>query len=275
MLRNSTSKGLQLEDPEAYRAAAGHGDGFNVGILFLNHQSRTRLERMFARWVELLSTRSNGQLRMATFDQGVINRWLHSVMRLRSPDTNLIALVPDGEHSGSDGSEPPLAIGVLPALQFSTAHLHFVWRAVRAPHAPAPFAIHATCALGRSLVRKIWVLREAGVWHDSPSDHRRPNERFVRLETITTHAVGFELISKQLQQVAAALHLARALNRSLILPRLLCGKVAASHPCRAGAHSWRGRRPPLPLPAYCPVYYWMEPVLAEQMSVPTRPQAFL
>ena len=281
-LHGANAEGLELEDPDAYRLGINLGDGFNVGILFVNQRSAhrafsARLERMFARWVELLSARSDGQLRMASFDQGIINRWLHSVMRPRSSDANLIDLALNDESSpGREPTEPPLAIGCLPALQFSTAHIHFAWRAVRARHAPPPFAIHATCTLGRALVRKIWVLREAGVWHDPPSYQRRPDERFLRLETInTTGAVGFELISKQLQQVAAALHLARALNRSLILPHLVCGTIARSHPCRAGAHLWKGQRPPLPLPEYCPLHYWVEPVLAEQSPVPIRPPSFL
>ena len=161
---------LELEDPGPFAADATSG-ALNVGILFLRREARAPLTRLLGRWARLMTTRRrDGRLEVASFDQGLINRQLKRAIS-SSPhprDARLIAindepLAEGGGGESLDGSGV-LGLGVLPALQFSTAHHHFGYRPVRAAAAPPPFAVHATLALGRARVRKAWVLREARVW---------------------------------------------------------------------------------------------------------------
>ena len=290
---------LELEGPAPYLADESSAS-LNIGIIFFHRRSRRRLEHLLAGWSSALSTRRrDGRVEMASYDQGLINRELHRRMRAHPTDPRLLALADGptarnggnggrssgggsgGGGGGGDGRDgaTPLGLGVMPALLFSTAHHHFAWRAVVAPDAPPPIAVHATCTLGRARARKVWVLREAGVWRGDEGSHA---ERFLRLEedgagvvagVAERNAVGFSgRIAPQLRRLGVAMQLAHALNRSLVLPRLRCGPAARSRPCRAGVHAVDSRAgPPLALPAVCPLHYWLEPAFAEQSRVPLRP----
>ena len=76
-------------------------------------------------------------------------------------------------------------------------------------------------------------------------------------------------------QVGLALRLARALNRSLVLPRLVCGDEARAFPCLAMHHRSRPIRlvprlnisTRLALPPVCPLHYWVDPELATRLDV--------
>ena len=272
------ASGLELEDPQPYRMDESRG-ALNIGILFFHSRARRFFVRMLDQWVSALShRRGDGRLELEAFDQGRVNHLLHQAFGPHPVDPRLISMA--SSSVGDDGLYPPIGVGVLPALQFSTAAVHFVWRkvSVHDETLPPPFAIHATCALGRAVVRKKWVLHEAGLWPTSlySANESKSHDQFLKLELPAPAVTGRERITAQLRQVGAALHVARALNRSLILPQLHCGEEAHASPCRAAIHRRTTRA--LPLPAICPVHYWVEPVLAAQMSVnggvPVYPPTF-
>ena len=223
---------LELEEPAPF-VTDNTSSALNVGIAFFSHAAQRGLEAMLKGWVAALTMPSQRSAhgepqpprkKLVAFDQGVIVRTLHRRMRMcRHPTDKRLALV-DPSPPGGQGRGPvaPLAfgLGVLPSLQFSTAHVHSVWRPVRAPgaEAPPPFAVHAIIALGRTPIRKQWVLREAGLWRldDAPraqvlgADDGRANpadsvvaKRLLQLETPAWPAslLGYDRITTQLRQV--------------------------------------------------------------------------
>eukprot|EP00966_Prymnesium_polylepis_P296854 6858067-Prymnesium_polylepis.1 len=99
-----------------------------------------------------------------------------------------------------------------------------------------------------------------------PHELRRPlpPRRFMRFEMAVPTQLrvegGFDIITTQLAQFHAAMRLARALNRTLILPRLRCDERAMAYPCYAWYHRAMGYGgfnffQKITMPDYCPPYY--------------------
>ena len=71
------------------------------------------------------------------------------------------------------------------------------------------------------------------------------------------------MIALQLREFSAAAMLASALNRTLLLPRLMCGDEPMAYPCYAWYHramayfGWATSQR-VNLPRICPVYYWLD-----------------
>ena len=105
-----------------------------------------------------------------------------------------------------------------------------VWREPPiSPEAPPPPRSPTPASGGRPAHEEAW-----------PSFGGARGGRYLRLEPPHAAALaqlrGYERIASQLRQLGAALRLARALNRTLVLPPLHCGAAARAYPCRAGAH---------------------------------------
>ncbi|KAL1496694.1 hypothetical protein AB1Y20_014288 [Prymnesium parvum] len=157
-----------------------------------------------------------------------------------------------------------VSLGVLPMLQFATSFTYFMFRRRAQELGARPYCIHAIFAHGKEPERKRMILRDAMAWHDPPEYYTEG--RYLRVEmAVPTHTRlegGFEMIQAQLQQFRAAMWLARAMNRTLILPRLRCDDRAMAYPCYAWYHRAVGYSgfnffQKVAMPDYCPPYYWL------------------
>ena len=131
-------------------------------------------------------------------------------------------------------------MGVLPMLQFTTAYTYYIQAALRQHSGSTPFSLHAIYSHGGGEARKLALLREAKGWHDPPSYYSDPTRRYMTYhgappERVLRHG-GFEVVLHQLRRFELALRVARLANRTLILPRLLCGNNAMAYPCYAWYH---------------------------------------
>ena len=309
---------LDLEGEELVRSFDPAQSLLNIGVLFLRgrrNRTTSRLVQEFARAVEEVEELSaqpvradhvhgsaggsNGQEgmphragayhhRLVSWDQKPIDSVLQRGWRPHAHDEKL-ALVFHGQ----------LALGVFPMLQFTTAFTYFVSRPqlerghpvlARAP----PILIHSIFTHGSDAARKRATLREAGGWHDPPSYY---DGRFLavaprlprscaghlpgcrdRLSSAPAE-VGYDVILSHQRRVRAGLALALALNRTLVLPRLVCGERPLAAECYAWYHraslatykDGRHSPPPeaepvfpvgggttIPMPPICPVYYWVK-----------------
>ncbi|KAL3926996.1 MAG: hypothetical protein SGPRY_003028 [Prymnesium sp.] len=117
---------------------------------------------------------------------------------------------------------------------------------------------------GKDHLRKMWVLREAMLWHDDALYYSQGN--FLTYKPHISHSLraegGFQLINEQLRQFGLAMQLARVLNRTLVLPKLHCSDRIMAYPCYAWYHrgySMKGLNVfKIPMPELCPLYYWLD-----------------
>ena len=142
-------------------------------------------------------------------------------------------------------------------------------------------------------------------WFLTPTPAPTPTLTLTLTLTLTVCSAGFELVAHQLSQLYAAVSLARLLNRTLILPRMVCtwathtqctakpvhrpsvrcgprapcvvpqvcGDRLLAFPCRAWYHRpWLPGQPvwrvkdKLPMPSHCPLHYWLDvPAISKQV----------
>mmetsp|Transcript_35302 Transcript_35302/g.110769 ORF Transcript_35302/g.110769 Transcript_35302/m.110769 type:complete len:400 (-) Transcript_35302:84-1283(-) len=137
-------------------------------------------------------------------------------------------------HEDWDGN---LSLGALPLPLFMNGHAYFVQAAHRSLQV-SPFAVHATYSLdNHDGVAKRQRFREAGLWAADPP--LRPEARYLALNFSTpplvqtkidkygrANAANIDVHSAALNAYVAelrdALALARALGRTLVLPRWTC-----------------------------------------------------
>ena len=290
------SSDLDLED-----GVGGQIPSYNIGILMLYAHAAANISVMIdVLWMRAVQTpeydKRTGKKQpmkggMSSWDQGPIN-----TMVLRGnkhpKDWSLVLidrpLPPPGDEYASlnrrwSGPRVRLGMGVLPMLQFATAYTYFIQAGLRSFAGAKPYSLHAIYSHGGGATHKIALMREAQGWHDPPSyyndEHRRyltydstPPERALRLG-------GFEVILSQLRRFESALKLAHLANRTLILPKLRCGNAAMAYPCYAWYHrattSGGFRHERVPMPEYCPSYYWLNHGLAHEMKLQIREHSFL
>lgn len=154
---------------------------------------------------------------------------------------------------------PPdgLGLGLLPVGLFTSVHTFFV-SDMPGAYRLQPYTLHAEAHGGAGgAAAGIARLREAALWADPPSYHAAPRLLHLQLDVpprllgdlaakdeqslLVAHTA---LQSWQLERVAEALVLTIALNRSLILPRMLCICDASQE----GAACWAGELPAAPFP---------------------------
>ena len=121
--------------------------------------------------------------------------------------------------------------GVLPLALFSGGHNYFVSQMAQR-NGWEPYSIHTTYQYAAAAGKR-HRLREAGVWIDPP-EYYDPPGGLLRFDidqpagmvkpaggmTVKGH---IDLVSHQLRQIRAALALATALKRVLVLPAVICG----------------------------------------------------
>ena len=229
--------------------AAYHAGGtFNSGILFFR---ATPAGKSFARhWHSNVANPQRGsRYSSLTSDQQVFNNMVRRPHQWPGIESS---------RKGRDAHrrEPPdriwtmdvdasigpwavnLSLGALPLPLFANGHGYFVQRAHTRLRV-APFCVHATYSLDmHDGVAKAQRFREAGLWDVSPPEYF--NGRFLALNSSTptaaleraqrghTHAtlnhIGTHRAALQayVAELRDALALARALKRTLVLPRWTC-----------------------------------------------------
>lgn len=182
-----------------------------------------------------------------------------------------------------------LRLGLLPSHLFPSGHVYFIQRAVAARRDP-PYAVHLTfqnCDQSGKRHR----MREAGLWRIDPPSYYTPpggllsfdpdlepanqatfapTPRNMRLgdEVVAAH---FRLLNHQLLQVRTALAIASTLNRTLVLPRFLCGVETVTNFAHRGIRCHGTNGCATRLPYWCPadhvlrMHYW-------RGVMPQRPQ---
>ena len=166
-------------------------------------------------------------------------------------------------------------------LQFTTAYTYYIQADLRTSLQARPYSLHAIYSHGHDDNRKRAVLREAHGWHDPPSYYDDPRRTYLtynaKLPERATRHGGFDIVLTQLRRFELALRLAMLANRTLVMPRLRCGNAAMAYPCYAWYHrastSAGFRHDRVPMPEYCPSYYWLDHGHAQ--SFPLRESSFL
>jgi hypothetical protein len=174
-------------------------------------------------------------------------------------------------------------MGVLPMLQFTTSFTYHMFSRRREALGARPYCLHAIFAHGKEMDRKRAILREERLWHDPPAYYAAPHTNYLVVEPTVPAKVlatgGFDMISTQLRQTQQAMRLAALLNRTLVLPRLRCGERPMAYPCYAWYHramAYFGLNyDKVPMPEFCPIYYWLDLARLAQLPLDTRESSFL
>jgi len=172
-------------------------------------------------------------------------------------------------------------LGLLNLVQFANGFVYTTSRA-HEQHGVTPYVLHATYAGD-----KVLKLREEGLLHDPPDwydggtlfltyDVDLPLKFFANdtlkgadaPDGVYTWQNHWYLVQYQLQQLRAALAVAQALGRVLILPRMACTCECFFYPgkdCVIEGHRVR-------LPHVCPTDHWLRP---GRLTQPHREPGFL
>jgi len=195
-------------------------------------------------------------------------------------------------HEDWDGN---LSLGALPLPLFMNGHAYFVQAAHRSLQV-SPFAVHATYSLdNHDGVAKRQRFREAGLWLADGEEYFRG--RFLALNASVPPAVAAALgaarsagqspnhigvhaaaLRGYLAELRDALALARALGRTLVLPRWTCyvDKLWAGSDNIIGmGFMYPGSQDAPFLPFACPMDHVLSPAAWEKAEVDYRDGSFL
>ena len=123
-----------------------------------------------------------------------------------------------------------LRVGILSVSLVSNGHTYFLQK-LHEKSGVKPYAVHATHQFS-GLSGKKHRFREAGLWCDKPG-YYAPEKKIISINlnlppeiTASSNSVAghFRLVNHQLKQIRGALAAAEQLNRTLLLPPILCGK---------------------------------------------------
>ncbi|KAI3429380.1 hypothetical protein D9Q98_005475 [Chlorella vulgaris] len=212
-----------LEQLEAIHSA------MNIGLLFFRHGPNTT--SFIDAWQRTLDADSKA------WDQNVFNHVAHEGMVPFQPVETEPRLTWGANHS--------LVFGVLPVAQFASGHTFFVQRLFELQKVK-PYVVHTTFQYGGSKGKR-HRLREAMLWVDPPEYYSEGLFLSIDMEYPSTPK-GFQLqdqvmmegirfktewetndmvdvhlaaMERQLHQLRTAFQLAVALNRTIIMPKLL------------------------------------------------------
>mmetsp|Transcript_1565 Transcript_1565/g.3967 ORF Transcript_1565/g.3967 Transcript_1565/m.3967 type:complete len:521 (-) Transcript_1565:44-1606(-) len=257
-LGNTTADG-GLEDHGGIHTA------FNIGYMFFRKSAlplveewrKTILEKPTVRW-----------------DQGEFNRLARKQWQPRRKDG-----LSDPRLFWS--YENRVIGGVLPISLFCGGHNYFVSQFPQRAGVQ-PYSIHTTYQYGGAPGKR-HRLREAKVWIDPPA-YYNPSGLLVYPPDVSRSLIypaggmttkgHIALIKHQLKQIKQALALARYLDRTLILPPVVCGYDKAWYPLASGrargvfpgTHAWA-------VPIFnCPLDHFLEPA---SLRAPVREYSFL
>eukprot|EP00899_Mesostigma_viride_P015143 jgi/Mesvir1/2362/Mv22122-RA.3 len=208
-----------------------YGNAFNTGVLFVRASDESR--RFVARWKKKLldALTEPEQLANPMDDQLALNALLEPGMYPIRPFLGDARVFPAGGllNNATNQMETTVRLGTLPTVQFANGHVFFHQRLHRRYNF-LPYVVHVTFTNG-GMAGKINRLREAHLW-EMDDDSYYEQGLFVRphipqhLEvlgdgnaTVDTHML---VVREQLLGIRNALAIARALNRTLIMPRTSC-----------------------------------------------------
>jgi hypothetical protein len=268
-----------LEQVDAIHSA------MNIGLLFFRHGANTT--RFIDEWQKRLDADSKA------WDQNEFNFVARDGLQPFESPPDQPRLLWAANHS--------VLVGVLPIAQFASGHTFFVQRLFEYQQVK-PYVVHTTFQYGGSTGKKN-RLREAMLWVDPPEyysagrflsvDLQYPDtppgfqnhDKFMmegqRFETTWKEPdmIDFHLkaVAQQLRQLRTALAVAVALNRTIIMPRLIswCDRYwGPVEFCQLpGAFKLR-------LPFVAPMDHWLEPYhftdMADRLpAIPFREYSFL
>eukprot|EP00322_Chrysochromulina_rotalis_P023276 CAMPEP_0115844046 /NCGR_PEP_ID=MMETSP0287-20121206/8629_1 /TAXON_ID=412157 /ORGANISM="Chrysochromulina rotalis, Strain UIO044" /LENGTH=653 /DNA_ID=CAMNT_0003297765 /DNA_START=130 /DNA_END=2091 /DNA_ORIENTATION=+ len=205
---------------------SGFYSAYNIGYIYIKANAIDFVEA----WRDTCFRRKND------WDQVLFGQVLAKGADGRTVDSDRLRAMferKDGTH---------VMAGVLPVSLFASGHTHFVSRMSHLMH-EHPYMVHTTFQYGGAQGKR-HRLREAMMWEDEP-DYFAQNylvyepdlpynlvypkggkvgedgtQKFDLHGSVEQH---FQLVHHQLTQIRNALALAKALDRILILPRLVCG----------------------------------------------------
>jgi hypothetical protein len=260
---------LGLEDP-----ANCVPHQFNSGMMLW--RATPGAAELLSRWLLLLDETAT---QAVADDQLPINVVMKNASRhcaSMPPSAEVAAALPGA--CGGDGMLNAVAggagcLGLLNLVQWANG---FVFSTARAheTHGARPFALHATYA-GDKLMK----LREEGLMRDEAAYYDDNKELFLSYEVLLpaeaffhspldadapdgayTWQAHWALMRHQLAQFRAALAIATALGRTLVLPRVACACECFFFPgkdCVIEGHRVR-------LPHVCPTDHWLRPGRLQQ-----------
>ena len=188
-----------------------------------------------------------------------------------------------------------LTLGALPLPLFANGHGYFV-QSAHTRLGVAPFAVHATYTLDRhDGLAKRQRFREAGLWSADPISP--PTERFLVLNSSVPPAAAAAIrlfkakgesannigvhrlaLMGYLTELRDAIALARALGRTLILPRhqCFCDRLwAGSDDILRFGCMYPGSQDHPFLPFACPMDHWLVPHVWEGSGLAFRDAIFI
>ena len=213
-------------DDPGLEGTAGFYSAYNIGYIFIKANALEFVQK----WRDTCFNRPND------WDQVLFGQVLSQGQAGREVDKRRLRKM----FKRSDGTH--VMAGVLPVSLFASGHTFFVSRMAHLMHTQ-PYMVHTTFQYGGAQGKR-HRLREAMIWEDEPAyfDGRfLTYEPSVPLELVYPHggkvsADGtqdfakrgsveqhFALVHHQLTQIRNAFALARKLDRTLILPKLICG----------------------------------------------------
>lgn len=211
-LRTTSQDGIALEDANIAREA------YNIGILYFRSTNATR--EFLSEWVRVIEQDEK------YWDQNAFNDLLRRDFRLGD----------DMHHFSSYGGR--VKVGVLPVSSFCNGHTFFVQRMPETLKID-PYVVHATFQYAGTEGKR-HRFRERKLWYDHPEyytpeggiltyDPDLPQELldrgayFGRKLDLPGTRGHFDLVNHQLRQLRQAFGVARALGRTLVMPKLVCG----------------------------------------------------
>ena len=217
----------------------GWGPELNTGFFFMSPVARQLAEAWAA---ALADDRAFSNWRN---DQQALNELVRRGVRItKTMSSNLI-----------DAYDGKLQLGLLPCHLFPSGHVFFIQRQNRALGV-APLAVHLTFQ-NCDQAGKRHRMREARIWQVDPPERFDPPGGLIsyspdlppqltplfnastlpRRNMVASDAIvaaHFELMNHQLLQLRTALTLALVLNRTLVLPRFLCGLETVTNFAHSG-----------------------------------------
>mmetsp|Transcript_25618 Transcript_25618/g.35387 ORF Transcript_25618/g.35387 Transcript_25618/m.35387 type:complete len:688 (-) Transcript_25618:168-2231(-) len=205
---------------------------FNTGIVFL--RSNLGGKAFADAWYENLVI-GQGRYGPLTSDQQVFNMMMREegkwpgVKVLNNPDPKgRLVEAAEPKHPRGDGN---VKVATLPLTLFANGHSYFVQHN-QDLMGIAPLAVHATYTFdGAGSQAKQFRFKEAALWH-SPEQEARSNgpiraltfdaEPPAQLQGPPGLRTHLPVVAHHLASLRAALAIARALNRTLLLPHLRC-----------------------------------------------------
>jgi hypothetical protein len=251
---------------------------YNSGCMYW--RATPRAGKLIAKWLEALDSLNTNP---TADDQVPINNVAKTGAQHCQPGGG----PPDGQAGELCGGDRLLngvggglaCLGLLNLVQFANGFVYTTSRA-HEQHGVAPYVLHATYAGD-----KVLKLREEGLFHDTSDwydggsgfltyDVDLPAWFFANDTSVDppdghyTWVNHWHLVQHQLQQLRAALAIAQATGRVLVLPRMACACECFFYPgrdCVIEGHRVR-------LPHVCPTDHWLRP---GRLAQPHREPGFL